>query len=196
MIEKSATPVAVPIYELPAPTSTASFDTECNPFHEENDVTILCEAVFNNHNWASGGSQTLFGLGTGWYFRVGNSGSGNAYLSGEKTASDTHYYTALICNATNDTDNHKITSMLARQDGSVTWKCAVRYRRSDKLIQGIPQGMSPSQTTRWYNLDNYLYSETTTLKLNMGTSQSTINIFKVYDSFLSDSEVSAFLGGN
>lgn len=201
---ESPSPTPTPIYELASPLSAVSsnnnYDTGVKLFDTPKSFTILCESNTNWYPWAS--TQSIFGIGTGYEFRLGRTNSANHYQSGSKTASSSSYYNALAFNNTTpgdaDPDVKKVTSLGARgSSGKVVRRHAVRYDHTTYKAEGFstvgPTFYAP--TERYFYLhDNYISNAT--LKLEIGTSAYCgINIFKVYDSKLTDEQINAFLNG-
>lgn len=195
MTVKKTTPSVTLIYELASPTNTASYDTGVKLFDTAKSFTILCEAKFANRNWTS--SQTIFGLGTGWVFRVGRATSANEYTNGAKTTSNVNRYTAFVMNNTStDSDTKKMTSLFARMSNTTaqTKRFAVRYNHTTHKAEGMSDANANlhAPSNGWWNIGADYISDTT-LKLNMGSANSTVNILKIYNGLLDDATINSFI---
>lgn len=196
MMVQAASPTPPPtlIYELEEPTSTASYDTGVKLFDTPKSFTILCEASFANRGWSNvSNTNSIFGLSQGVTFRVG-AFNGNDYRNGVLNASEKRY-TALVANATGDTDMKKCTSMFSRMSTTAaqTHRMAVRYDHTARKVEAFTDSVS-APSTRWFNVDSAI-SSTGNIKFWLGTT-GTMNSFQIYNGLLSDADINTFLSGN
>lgn len=186
------------IYELSEPTTTQSYDTGIQLFNTPKSFTILCEAKFSNRNWSS--SQTLFGLGTGFAFAVGSRASANDYYNNVIYETGVRRYTVLAMNNTSsdspDTDTKKCSSLFARASNTTQTvkRLAVRYDATTFKAEGFgdASAVKHAPTNSWWYL-NSNYSSQTTLKFFLGNATGTMQIFKIYEGLLTDTEINNFL---
>lgn len=183
------------IYELSAPTSTANYDTNVKLFSTPMSFTILCSATFNNRNWS--GSQTIFGTGTGNIgIRIGRATNYYKTTDNSTVTTTDSFYTAFVMNATGDTQTKKASALYSRAANTtpITRPLCVRYDHTTRKVQAFCSGSSnlPPNTIRWWTEENDLITSDS-IKFNMDSAGSTINIFKVYSRLLSDQEILNFI---
>lgn len=198
MMTLKATPAFIPIYELESETSTSSYDTGVKLFDTPKPFTILCEAKFANRGWSNvSNTNSIFGISTGKAFRVGAYGANEArdYRSGSyyETAKR---YTALVMNASGDSDPYKMTSLFARMSSTAqqTHRISVRYNPITLKVEGFTDSLLAGSSTRWFYIDSAL-SSSSTLKFWLSSATGTMNIFRIYEDLLPDATINRFLNG-
>lgn len=182
-------PTPTLLYELSSPTTTQDFDTGVKLFETAQSFTILCAASFNNYSW-SGSTPGIFGISTGFTFRVGRIASGNVYSNGEFSSTQT-LYTALIMNKTSTTK--MCTAMYGRQNDVQSRRFAVRYDAATRKVEAF---LNDSGTTsQWYIVPDDIIG-VATLKLLIGNASGTVSELKVYSGLLETSDISTFIARN
>jgi len=186
----------VPIYELASPCTTANYDTGVTLFDTPKSFTILCQASWNNRNWANTANNSkngLFGILDGSYnnmFKMGGIYQGYPYVDGVRTNTG-NKYTAIVMNPA--TSGKMCSSIVARAaDTSVLTesKLWVRYNATTRLVEA---GVGVTPTDRYFTVSGDLTSSNT-LRLCLNSNSSrTIEVFKVYDTALSDELIDAFM---
>lgn len=178
-----------PIYSIESPVTTQNYDTEIKLFDEAKSFTILCVATFNNYDWSSTDrKQSIYGLSTDNYFRVGAIYGGSTYEQNVSQGSS-NLYCGLIMN--NTSSGTMCTSVAARVNGNQTLRLAVTYDHTTRKIYG--QGSSLK--THWYIVPDDVSSEDT-LKLLIGGAEGTISALKIYDEILDELTIDDFIAGS
>lgn len=190
-------PTPTLIYELSTATSTGTYDTGVKLFDTPRDFTILCEGVFSNRNWSS--TQSLLGTGTDAMFRIGRGSSLHEYASGNYYTTANRYTAWIMNNLDADTDTFKGVAVFSRFSSTTkqTRRIACKYDHLNKCFYGASDdGVSNYlPNNKWFYLDENITSNET-LKLNLGSSGSTINILRIYFELLDNDIINGFLQGN
>ena len=194
----SPTPVLNLIYELESPTSTASYDTGLKLFETRQSFTILCEATFANRSWNN--NQTIFGVTTAWRFRIGRCTGGYPVADNVIDTTSTNYYTGFAMNEADGSSSKKrMGSVFARfsTTASATKRMAVRFDHTTRRVEANSNNGSTTvaPSNRWWIFDSNFPVISDTIKFNMGSAGSTVNIFKVYDGVMTDAQINDFLNG-
>ena len=88
---------STPIYSIESSVTTQNYDTGVKLFDEPKSFTILCVATFNNYNWSATTSvQSILGISTDNYFRVGKIYQGVNYNNNISTGTDNWYFAVAI----------------------------------------------------------------------------------------------------
>lgn len=191
LVQSGGTSSPTPIYTLAASTTEVSYDTGVKLFDTPKSFTILCQAYVNIYPWQS--VQTMFGLDTGWRFRVGRVNSGNPYYSNVVGTASSYYCALTFNNTATDPDTQKCRSMYSRgSNAKSTKRIAVRYDHTTHRVEGnAPQITAPG--TGWWLLSDDISTEDT-IKLNVSIANGCrIDTFVVYNDILSDAAVNDFL---
>lgn len=192
-------PLPTPLYELEEPTSTANYNTGVKLFDPAISFTILCEAYFTNRTWYN--RHSIVALADDQQFRIcGYAQSFNGYVNGA-VAETSNYYSAFVMNnLTSDTDKKKCGSIFARFPNTTkqTRRFAARFNATTLLAEGFSEHAASyhAPTIRWWYLNSNI-SSTNTIKLNANgaTNSPRVDIFRVYNSLLTDDQINAFLDG-
>lgn len=191
-------PLPTPIYELLEPTTTAEYDTGVKLFAPAITFTILCEAYWTNRNNMN--TRSLFALDTAGTFRLGYANGFYNVTNGVPSTTTSNGYTALIMNASGDAVTKKCGSLQSRDSNTTphTRRYAVRYNAESFLVEGFSGTATTynAPTSRWWELSKNISSDKT-IKLIMNGIADTpqVNIFRVYDSLLTDDQINDFLNG-
>ena len=180
---------AIPFYTIESPITTQNYDTEVQLFDEPKSFTILGVASFNNYNWSSTDRvQSLIGLSTDNYFRLGAIYGCSAYNNNASLGTE-NYYCALIMNYTSS--GKRATSIGSRVNGTQTLRFAITYDHTTRKIYGQA---STENKTHWWIVPGDLESEDT-LKLLIGGATGTISTLEIYDKVLDWMTIDNFIIG-
>lgn len=198
MKQGGSQPLPTPIYELPEPTTTASYDTGVKLFNPAITFTILCEAYWTNRNNMN--TRSLFALDKSATFRLGYANGFYSVTNGVPSASTSNSYTALVMNASGDAVTKKCGNLQSRDSNTTPHirRYAVRYNAESFLVEGFSGTATAynAPTSRWWELSQNISSaETVKLIMNGVANTPQVNIFRVYDSLLTDAQINDFLNG-